>query len=479
MTKTMRKISDDNLKKSLLADIRAHGLLKTGETVLAAVSGGPDSVFLLYLLLSMKNELGIEVRAAHLNHGLRGREADADAAFVRMLAGKLGVPVTIKKLDVKAISRKKKQSIETAAREARREFLQATARKHRCGKIATGHTRDDQAETVLMHLVRGSGLAGLAGIPRVNGPFIRPLLGIGRADLLAYLDRNKLAYRMDRTNQDLEFTRNRIRHRLLPVLREFNPRISYALAGLSQIVRSDLDLIREATLQAFKASSRADSAQISIDLSKFKRYNNGLQNHLIRYSVERLAGPGKVPDHFSASQAVRLIDRGKTGARCQLLGDIWLEKSYNQAVIVSSPPAGENPAPPSVAAHPVPLPVPGKIRFGRFIIKAGLVKKNSVPRAELQQNERAYFDRERLPSKRISVGTRRPGETMVPFGARTAKKIKELMIDAKIPAQRRAGWPVVRSGRDVIWIPGVRRSGAAPVTAQTKTLLLLEYHTRT
>ncbi|HAM35499.1 MAG TPA: tRNA lysidine(34) synthetase TilS [Elusimicrobia bacterium] len=227
----------------LVACNKASCLLIRGDRVLAAVSGGPDSVCLAHFLREMGRRQGFQVRLLHIHHGLRGREADQDAAFVLKLGADWGMDAFVVKVPVRALAQKRGQGLEDAGRKLRYEALLKEARRLRCNKIATGHHLDDQAETVLLNLLRGTRLAALGGMPARRGlsgrvDLVRPLLPLSRKEIMAYLKVHGLRHRLDRSNQDPKFTRNWIRRRVLPLLESRNPRVREHLAGIAAQARS-------------------------------------------------------------------------------------------------------------------------------------------------------------------------------------------------------------------------------------------------
>ncbi|HFB52371.1 MAG TPA: tRNA lysidine(34) synthetase TilS, partial [Anaerolineae bacterium] len=249
---------------------REHQLLAAGETVVVAVSGGADSVCLLDVLRRLAPALNLKLHVAHLNHQLRGDAAAADADFVRDLARRWQLPVTIGQADVAQLARQQKKSVEDAARAARYDFLRQVARKIHAEKIAVGHNADDQSETVLLHFLRGAGLDGLRGMlprtPQPDGgaPLIRPLLEIPRTEIEAYCRAQNLPFRTDATNRDENFTRNRVRHSLLPLLETFNPNIRAALRRTAALMQADFPLVERETDRAWQFVVKTESPQAVI-----------------------------------------------------------------------------------------------------------------------------------------------------------------------------------------------------------------------
>jgi tRNA(Ile)-lysidine synthase len=268
---------------------KQSGLIKSGDKVMAAVSGGPDSVALLHLLWRLKKTLPFQLFALTMNHGLR-KVASKEILLVQRLGEKLGVPIITENLPVTVHAKRTKQSVETAARELRYRALARVARLHEINKIATGHTASDTAETMLMWLLRGTGTAGLAGIPEsrpLDGvskvTIIRPILSLTRLDILAYCASQKLKFAIDKSNLSLDYTRNRIRHKIMPLMEELNPRFVEHCYTLSKIVAGEQIFLSELTEVAYKAcvSTKKDSS-IILDLRRYMRYNKQVRARVLK-----------------------------------------------------------------------------------------------------------------------------------------------------------------------------------------------------
>ena len=273
--------------------IRQYNLINSSDTIVIGVSGGPDSLCLLYLLNSLKRELNLTLHIAHLNHMLRGGESRDDAQFVSDLSRRLNIPATIKEADITAMSRK--GSPEETARKARLDFLFEVAGKIKAGKIALGHNLDDQAETVLMRILRGSGLLGLAGIlpqRKIAGLIIiRPLIEIPRTAIEAFLKAKKIKSRIDSSNLKEIYFRNRIRHKLLPEIRRYNPNIKRVLANMAGNIAADYDYLLKNGLKAFgKLKNAKGPSKIKINLKGFLKLHPALQNMVLRLAYEELKG---------------------------------------------------------------------------------------------------------------------------------------------------------------------------------------------
>ncbi len=288
-----------DLAAAVERSIARHRLALPGETVLVAVSGGADSVCLLHVLAGLQARLGIAVRAAHLNHRLRGDESRGDARYVSRLARRLGVPLTTGSRDVRAVQARRRLSLEDAARQVRYEFLAGVAADVGAQRVAVGHTANDQAETVLMHLVRGSGPTGLVGMRPLSvraspGPagltLVRPLLAVGRESTHAYCRQQRLRPRVDSSNLSLSPLRNRIRQELMPLLLSYNPRVGEALSRTSEALEGDLDWLEECVSSAWPQVVRGEGGALVLDRGRMLSLHPAVQRHLLRRAVREVLG---------------------------------------------------------------------------------------------------------------------------------------------------------------------------------------------
>ena len=338
---------------------QVHGLMRRGARVLVAVSGGPDSVALLRALLRLQPALRLRLHVAHLNHRLRPEAAD-DAAFVRALALSWNLPVTVREEEVEHRCRREGWSLEDGARRVRYEFFAAVAAQQSAEAVAVAHTADDQAETVLMRLMRGASLLGLGAIPpkrplegaagapapaaarRRRQPdvwVVRPLLGVWRDEVLAYLREEGLAYREDASNRDSRFLRNRVRHELLPLLqREYNPNIKGTLAQLAEQSRADYAYLSEAAARQWRRVSAADRspAAVALSIPRLRRQPKALQRQLVRQAIERVKrGVGQL--EFRHWQEVeRLVAERPVGTVLDLPGGVQVTREATQVTLRSA-----------------------------------------------------------------------------------------------------------------------------------------------
>jgi tRNA(Ile)-lysidine synthase len=447
--------------------IRRHRMISPRDTVLAAVSGGPDSVAMLHILLGLRGELGFEIRVAHLDHRFRGEASREDAAFVRDLAAQFGLECTCDEVNVPEFVLANRMSKQDAARMLRYQFLEKAAKLHYCQRIATGHTADDQAETVLMRVIRGAGPDGLAGIPpKRDGTIIRPLIIVWRSEIEGYLAAHGLASRTDASNLQSNYARNRVRNELLPLLATYNPNIAQSLVNLGTVMADVSAHLASLTDQAVhEVVLRARMGEFALDLAKLTGYDEALQRSLFRRLFESLR-PDLAPLSFHhVEKLLSLVKRGEVGASVELPNG-GLARLEHGCLVMSH---GAGPF--EIAERE--LSVPGALVFEQ----AGLsLAADVLPRAELAAppeaagEDVAYFDRDHVTLP-LSVRGRREGDRFHPFGLDGTKSLKEYFIDEKVPASLRSAVPLVCDRRGILWVVGLRRSGAAPVTEKTTSVL--------
>jgi len=465
----------NNLERQARSLIREYGLFKPGERVLVCVSGGPDSVALLHLLTFTLTDYKLHIKVVHFNHNLRGKASDTDERFVRKLARECHIPITVRQFDVKGYSKKKKLSIEMAARSLRHHALCQIARRLRYSKAVTGHTLSDQAETIIMRLVRGTGVTGLCGIQplkKIDGiTYVRPLLRTRRADVIDYLKRFELDWRTDATNSQNIYTRNRVRNQVMPHLKKLNPQIESSLGRIAEVAAIEdaaLDKMAEKVLTSTVVSKRAN--EIFLDFNLFKRYNRCLQRRAIR---KILGSEGSEVSCHDIDQVLNLLDAA-SGAKATPRG--WLV-SYEQNLIhfirrCTNQKQKEQAGKKSTRRH---LCCPGEVQtndYG-FQIRARLSKK--VPENLGDGRRVTYFDADKIPLDKLWVRTRMEGDRFHPFGLSHTTGLKKIMINLRIPASQRNSIPIVGAANDILWVAGWRRSAIAQISKETKKVLELTY----
>ncbi len=450
----------DSLVVRVQETIRRHGMLRGGEAVLVAVSGGADSVALLDVLGALREPLGLTLTVVHVHHGLRP-EADAEADGVRALCARLGAACHVERVVVRRAP--PWDGLEAESRRARHAALERVGREVGAARIATGHTADDQAETVLMRLLQGAGPRGLGGIAPVRGLLIRPLIETRRAAIEEYLGGRGLAWAEDPSNRDVRFLRNRIRHDLLPFMAKVTgASVVEALGRSAAAARAVVaDLEERARADLGRLATR-DGAGLSLDVGALAERPIELAAEMLRQAAA-LLGETR-PLRGPAQRALRRLLGEAPPRRAARLGRLAVERSGRR-----------------LRVGPVALPalvtrawaVPDALELPE--IEARLTARVLArDRAYVVPREpgRATFDADALPPA-LTVRARRRGDVFSPFGAPALRRLKSFLIDAGVPRWQRARTPLVEAGREIIWVAGIRRGSIAPVTAATTRVLEL------
>jgi len=459
--------------------IKKYDMLRKGEHVLVGISGGADSVALLAVLNRLRPQYELTLTAAHFNHRTRAAESDRDEAFVRALCTSLGIALVCGSLREGAGSRG--LSMEDFLRRERYAFFEKGRRKSGADRIALGHHQNDQAETVLMNIIRGAGLSGLSGIPPVRAAtFIRPLIECTHREILDYLAAEGLSFVVDSTNTDERFLRNRIRSSLLPELEErFNPAICEALCRLADVVRQENDYI---TLQAqvHVARWRDDKAPkhpFQLPVAKLRGLHPALQRRVI-LEMARDASTADSAIGFEHVQAVLDLAIGaKPGASLNLPGGVLVRRNYGRIEFRRAEKAAERPrgrTSPNASRESFTLKVsvPGTVRIASLGLSLRFRELKRLP-ASLATDRRAYMDMDRI-SFPIVVRNMKPGDRIQPLGMKGTRKLKSVFIDEKIPREIRGTIPVVADALSILWVPGVRLSERVRVGEGTKRVLSAE-----
>ncbi|MDR5697344.1 MAG: tRNA lysidine(34) synthetase TilS [Armatimonadota bacterium] len=433
-------------------DVERHGLFGPETRILVACSGGRDSVALLLALRGFGAPWRLSLEVGHVHHGLR-KSADADAAFVQGLCRDLGMPVHVERVEGLDGA-----GLEARARQARYEALRRMAERAGAPLVATGHTMDDQAETVLLRLLRGAGPGALAGIlPRrtLGGgvDVVRPLLWTRRADLEVLVRDAGVGWREDETNRDLRIARNRIRHRVLPVLAEENPRVVETLAHVAEIVREEETEWVERTLRALAAVARAEGGSWRISLHRFRELPVALQRRVLREVAARAGNEDGIS--FVQLENVRWQAlRGRTGSETTLPGGLRARRT-SEELVIGTPSEEELPA------VEVCLPVPGRV----LSTELGLLVETSVEPADAPREPRGTWEVELDPEVAASglvLRNRRPGDRLNLPGVRGGRKVSDVLTDAKVPRWERGRVGVIAApSGEVLWVIGHRAAARA------------------
>ncbi|MCX6550936.1 MAG: tRNA lysidine(34) synthetase TilS [Acidobacteria bacterium] len=458
--------------------LERDALVPSGARVLVAVSGGSDSVALLDLLVGLAPECGFTVAGvAHLNHGLRGEESDGDEAFCRQRAAARGLRIEVAHRDVAALAREAQTSIEVAARRARYEFFEDVAGRLRADRIATGHTRDDQAETFLLRVLRGAGATGLAGIRPRRGPIVRPLLDLRRDELRAYLASRHQPFREDSSNRDQTIPRNWIRHRLIPLLtNHLNADIVEVLAREASVLRDETTLLdRLAHEAAAHIETAGHDRRLSLDSAALNALPAALARRVVRQALTRVDS-GRFHGFDHVEQVLSLAQPVGDHLAADLPG-VRVERNGAAVVLFKRGPR-TRPADPHEFLYP--LAVPGRVTVAETGCTIQALKKRvrssqAAVKKELAAGKNvAALDAASIYGE-LSVRSRRAGDSVRPFGMKGRKKLQDVLVDAKVPREQRDSVPIVVDERDsILWVAGLVVSEDARVTERTQSMVILK-----
>jgi tRNA(Ile)-lysidine synthase len=519
----MGKKSDiiDKIKKT----IRHYNMLAPGDKVILAVSAGPDSICLLDILKTLSPEMDLKLIVAHFDHGLRGEEDEFETKLSMDIAQSMGLPFETEKASVLLNNR---SSLEERARDARYAFLEKIREKHRAQKIAMGHTLNDQAETVIMRLLRGSGPAGLAGIPPVrDSRIIRPLIEISRDEIMHYIEARSLPFAMDSSNDNKRHLRNRLRHELIPMMLEYQPKLLEHLSRVSNIIRDEDAFLEPMALDWIGSEiTKNNQGDAIVSVSSLRHLADPLKNRVIRNILKSVKGDIYPMEYDHILSVCGLLNNERPQCSVDLPNGIVVKKTYQTIYFISK-------APP----HPYPLPQgerefvgasqqwerelnktsrQGKRKFrgaspqrGREFIGALPQGKSEFIGASRQEKREfslsiegpgtyhlnavgqvlileyinagsnlsiernlsiAYLDADKLNYPLVARNFQ-PGDRFVPLGMKGHKKVKNFFIDLKIPSEERALTPVLTSGSEIVWLCGFRIDERFKVTPHTKRIL--------
>jgi len=494
-------MSGIELESRVIDFIHQHKLVSPKEIVVVAVSGGPDSVCLLHLLARWQDKLDIKLHVAHLNHQLRGLESEADALYVASLAKQVGVPVSIDGQDVAAYRAERKCSLEEAARELRYKFLAGVAKGAKASRVALGHTRDDQVETILLHILRGTGTFGLRGLEPCSplpSPYpaseakksrlllIRPLLDIAREETVNYCQIQGLEPRFDSSNLSLSFMRNRLRLELLPLLRKYNPNVNQALLRLADIARTDNSFIEQQASQFWNEVARQEGNAIHLNKREILALPIALQRQLIRLAIDRVLGDSRDIE-ASHIEVLRGLLNKPASKRISLPRDLVGLSGYHEiAIAVDRGLPIYAPCPFLPIESEFLLKVPGETMLPGWRVIAKIVPFDTGQSFELGEARptfasvsdegggSAHFDLKQTGTV-LFVRRRQLGDRFNPLGMDLPKKLQDFMVDSKIPSSWRDRIPLVCSPEQIIWVVGWRIDHKVRVTEATKEVLSLEF----
>ncbi|MBW2335457.1 MAG: tRNA lysidine(34) synthetase TilS [Deltaproteobacteria bacterium] len=470
--------SNNKIEKKLLRTVRntiaRFGMFVPGDAVLIAVSGGPDSVTLAHVLHTLAGEYSLRLAIAHLNHCLRNQESDRDAEFVTTFARRLDLPFYLERKDVRSFQRQYHLSPEEAARQVRYAFYEAVASQDGFNKIALGHHCDDNAELVLMNLLRGSGPLGLSGIAPVrNDKIVRPLIHLKRSEILDYASEKKIAYVTDTSNTDPAFRRNKIRHHLIPELKKsYNPAIVDTLNRLGAILRAEDNWFEEALGPVFKnCVLNRTSDTISLSAPEFNNLTRAAKRRIIRKAIFSVKQDLRRITLFHVDAVLELAKKDPASGSLNLPGGIRVVKK-SQALIFKKDYRRSQPV-----RVDYQYTITGEgitpIKEVPAVLKLVEIEIDDVPDFKAAGKNRAFFDRDCLQFPLV-VRNFRAGDRFSPLGLKGTQKVKKYFINHKVPASQRRKCPLLLSRDKIIWITGHRIDNHVKIGPQTRRVLMAE-----
>jgi len=472
-------VNSRSIDEAVKETLKAGGLLDSGKLVLTGVSGGADSLALLLSLHSLSSKYRFYLYAGHLNHLLRGEDSEADSAFVTKVCEDLNIRLFNEKVNVAEIRKQQNLSLEEAARFARLKFLGRVSKDAGCSAIALGHTSDDQAETVLLNMIRGAGVRGLRAMAPISNwsisqtehlPLIRPFLKVTRQETEAYCSALGIKPRVDASNFDEAFTRNRIRHKLIPKLATFNPSIKKALSKLAVAATSDIEYIDQQVSLTWPSIATVDLNCVKINRVDFINQHPSVQSHILHKAYILMAGDSLYLNYRQINAMKSIAQKG-AGRSFSLPRGIEFLTTYEQISISKGYASQEQHQLVETA-----LSVPGKTRLGNWEVDV-IASDNDHQATNLSNSDNylSYMSHEQLGSV-LTVRSRLPGDRFNPLGLNAEIKLKEFMIKSHIPRHDRDAIPLLISKGRIAWVVGHRIANWGRVKSETGGILRIIFH---
>lgn len=446
--------------------IKKYDMLKPEDSIVVGLSGGPDSICLLHVLLGLRQAWGLKIYAAHLNHQFRGKDADEDALFVKEICREWDVEAFIQVFNVPAYAKEKGLSSEEAGREIRYRLFKEVADEVGSNKIAVAHNMNDNAETVLMNMFRGSGIEGLKGIEASRGEIIRPLINVRRDEIEAYCEEKALNPRIDKTNLEPIYGRNKIRLELIPYIENnFNANIMSTLHRLSDIVTLENDFLNKEAKNIFLEIAIIGANGIEYNINKLRNIHPSLMRRVIRIGIEKLTGSLRGIEYKNIEGVVDLLDKS-TGAAVILPDNIKAYISYDKLILKFDTKIEndkyylklENDQD-NIAA------LPG------FIVRLQTMDVSQIVDVKKDKHI-VYIDKAKIKQELV-LRNRLDGDIFSPIGLKGTKKLKEYFIDEKIPKEERDNIFLIADGREIVWVLGKRLSDKYKITGSTKEAIMI------
>ena len=459
------------MKEKVLSVIREYNLIKEKENIVIGVSGGPDSMALLYVLLEIRTLLNFNIHIAHVNHGVRGEEAKNDQLFVERIAKELNLQYYTKNVNMFQYGKEKGITSEEAGRELRYGFFREVLENVGGGKIAVAHNMNDQAETLLMRFMRGTGIDGLKGMEFIYKDIIRPILGIDRKEIEAYIERNRIETVLDRTNLQPIYTRNKVRLELIPYIeKNFNPNIINTLWRMSRISDCDSKFLDDYSEMKFNIIvKKQDKHSIILNGDKFLEEDRSIQQRIIRNAILKINGSLQGISEIQISSVLNLFLTSQTGKEVHLSNDLIAKNSYGDLIIEKGIKKEED-------KYLYRLDFPGStvLEYIGYSFHIRIINNDDNFRMNKSRNTR-YFDFDMVKGN-LNVRNRRDGDRFIPFGMKGKKKIKDYFIDEKVLKELRNRIPLIVDDENILWVVGYRTNELFKINSDTKRVLEISFN---
>ncbi len=451
------------MDRRVYENIIEHGLIDREDNILIGLSGGPDSVYLFHQLLAFRKEVPFKIYIAHVNHGVRGEEAKRDEDFVRDLSRKYNIPFYLKKADMDGYARELGISKEDAGRRIRYGFFREILRDLGGGKIAVGHNKNDQAETMLMRFFRGASLDGLKGMDFKADDIIRPILNIDREDIEAYLLDRDLDAKIDRTNLETLYMRNRTRLELIPYIEDnYNKNLIDTLTRNGEILREDGEFLNQLAQREFKSLASLDPKRVSLDLMTLNKLDYPISSRVLRLAIKEVKGDLHGIEKGHIDLILDLAKTGKTGKSLNIIDNLIFKTSYGLGIVEEE-----------IHAENFKLELEDSLSLGDYKLEFSKISASSYWSKSREEGSK-YIDLDKVKGD-LFLRNRRPGDYFQPLGMKGRKKLKDIFIDEKVPRDLRDRIPLLCDSENIVWILGYRVSEIYKVDKETKNILKIKY----
>lgn len=463
-----KRMSEKDIAKTVRQTITQFHMIEAGDTVVIGVSGGPDSVCLLDILRRLAAEDSFRLHVVHVNHGLR-QEAQEEEQYVEELCRQWAIPCTVFHEDIRAYAAAEGCSVEEAGRKYRYQCFEQVMKEQNGNRIAVAHHRNDRAETMLFHMVRGTGMKGMAGIPAVRGAVIRPLFQISRQEIMEYLTAKQIRYYTDSSNASNEYSRNRIRNQVMPVLDTVNEQAAAHMAAAADAAAEYWNYVEEEAIREEKTCVQECGDKLLIRAEAFQDYAPLLQRHIIYRTMLRLCGTVRDLEQIHVEQVQKLFEK-QSGKRIRLPYEMLAERVYDGVRLWCGQ---DSLSPTEKEWEPVYLEIPGVTRMPGV---GNIICKRMPMQRDMKISKKCYtkvFDYDKI-SEALLIRTPRQGDYLIADAQGSHKKLSRYFIDSKLPREERQRIPVLADGDKVWWIIGMRISEDVKVTEETRELLQIE-----